>query len=169
MSMMNIAEEFQSAPRSRERGDPLLIRLHLFLIGFNPRPALASGATLRLKRQVESLEEFQSAPRSRERGDSGPVSRLSRRHLVARFRQRTNPSRVKGFSVVKERLKISPPDTLGPQRESPVARPSVRVRGAVFIIPAVDSGPAARPHRDAQSVARHSRPGNKTAMNLHPL
>ncbi len=83
---------FQSAPRSRERGD--IARSRTVCVGqcFNPRPALASGATpdanpgqgprlvsiraplSRAGRPVpvsssNASRWFQSAPRSRERGD----------------------------------------------------------------------------------------------------
>src|SRR5258706_511878 len=37
--------EFQSAPRSRERGDPSFVMLIDRINCFNPRPALVSGAT----------------------------------------------------------------------------------------------------------------------------
>ena len=39
------ARRFQSAPRSRERDDSMSAKLPLGFIGFNPRPALASGTT----------------------------------------------------------------------------------------------------------------------------
>ena len=85
-------QSFQSAPRSRERGDSARSSPCPGRSSFNPRPALASGATFefpikdeharvsiraplsragRLRRVVSAapLMLFQSAPRSRERGD----------------------------------------------------------------------------------------------------
>ena len=84
--------KFQSAPRSRDRGDGGVGENDLVRICFNPRPGLATGATsatpLQSKRSKVSIRapvsrpgrppmcaafladvEFQSAPRSRDRGD----------------------------------------------------------------------------------------------------
>ena len=83
---------FQSAPRSRDRGDPLCPRWVIRITGFNPRPGHATGATHcscgtvtkvsvsirapvtrpgRLNQISAGLpaNRFQSAPRSRDRGD----------------------------------------------------------------------------------------------------
>ena len=64
---------FQSAPRSRERGDRPSAAKGVCHLGFNPRPAHASGATRNATPPTVSIAAFQSAPRSRERGD-GPVA-----------------------------------------------------------------------------------------------
>ena len=59
---------FQSAPRSRERGDGTGRTIDRSHCCFNPRPAHASGAT-NCASSVLGVSLFQSAPRSRERGD----------------------------------------------------------------------------------------------------
>ena len=85
--------------------------------------------------------EFQSAPRPRGRGDCGPVLRLSHKGFIALFRQPANPSRPRGYSVVKERLQVSMPQAVVPRREIPVAGPALGVRGVAFITPTAHSGP----------------------------
>ena len=62
---------FQSAPRSRERGDEEMRVSRAIRAGFNPRPAHASGATVGQPLSALVAWVFQSAPRSRERGDGG--------------------------------------------------------------------------------------------------
>ena len=92
MIMLATLVAFQSAPRSRERGDRARFQGELGPHCFNPRPAHASGATrpiiglalvgpvsiraplTRAGRQLAMVMlwndmVFQSAPRSRERGD----------------------------------------------------------------------------------------------------
>jgi hypothetical protein len=95
----------------------------------------------RLRRDTDSAGiGFQSAPRPRGRGDCGLVFRLGRKAFLPLFRQPANPSRTKGFSVVKEQLQISMRDTVMQRREIPVAGPSLGVRGAVLILPtSIDS------------------------------
>ena len=61
---------FQSAPRSCERGDTTPPAARRALGSFNPRPALASGATSFNSSICRLSAQFQSAPRSCERGDT---------------------------------------------------------------------------------------------------
>ena len=59
---------FQSAPRSRDRGDAKYRVLYGYYCCFNPRPGHATGATNACQ-HLAVLILFQSAPRSRDRGD----------------------------------------------------------------------------------------------------
>ena len=92
---------FQSAPRSRDRGDVGGLRSNVPDIRFNPRPGHATGATHcscgtvtkvsvsirapvtrpgRLSDPLLTYQDcaFQSAPRSRDRGDSAPRPQQTR-------------------------------------------------------------------------------------------
>ena len=60
---------FQSAPRSRDRGDAPRRAGHFGLSCFNPRPGHATGATPEQRCHLR-IARFQSAPRSRDRGDT---------------------------------------------------------------------------------------------------
>src|ERR1035437_6577760 len=109
---------------------------------------------------------FQSAPRPRGRGDCGPALRLSHRGLLPHFRQPANPSRPKGFSVVKEQLQVSMSEAVPQRREIPVAGPSLRVRGIVLILPSITinsqyhqlSTPSLSQHQRLTEVQRLSHP-----------
>ena len=160
---------FQSAPRPCGRGD-IASQVSSYILGrFNPRPARAGGATGSGPNDGTVFESFQSAPRPCGRGDCGPVLRLSHKGFIALFRQPANPSRPRGYSVVKERLQVSMPQAVVPRREIPVAGPALGVRGVAFITPTAHSGPTAYPHRGARSVAPPFRPGNRSAASLRPL
>ena len=66
---------FQSAPRPRGRGDMSEFTMPTGdPAGFNPRPALAGGATNTPSAAASPATTFQSAPRPRGRGDSGPAA-----------------------------------------------------------------------------------------------
>ena len=70
------SSEFQSAPRSEERGDANLESGRAPNCSFNPRPAPRSGAMLKPRDNTNSTPEFQSAPRSEERGDGQPFLKI---------------------------------------------------------------------------------------------
>jgi len=88
-----LIQQFQSAPRSRDRGDASAAITRRFTLSFNPRPGLATGATSDRRcawchwsgfnprpglatgatfheNTTALIKEFQSAPRSRDRGDA---------------------------------------------------------------------------------------------------
>jgi len=73
--------KFQSAPRSRDRGDSPPASPLRPAYRFNPRPGLATGAT-GAGRDGNFIYMFQSAPRSRDRGRPRA---LLRRHQTVVF------------------------------------------------------------------------------------
>jgi len=63
------------------------------------------------------------------RSDCGPPIRLSHRHFLAPFREPANNSRSHRFRFVKEQWKMPVFFGVLPGRETPVAGPSLVVRG----------------------------------------
>jgi hypothetical protein len=150
---------FQSAPQPRDWGDTPENAVAWGILGFNPRPSLATGATWlneryettnkvsirapasRLgRRKIVSKRDwshwFQSAPQPRDWGDCGLCFRLGRREFVAHFRQPANPSCFDRDENVKEPSEASDSPCHGPIRETPGFRLALRVRGSWLIAPA---------------------------------
>ncbi len=124
---------------------------------FNPRPALARGATKsranptplarvsiraprsRAGRRLGDVGRggrlrFQSAPRARARGDCGPANRQRRKSLLPRLREHSHSSRVRSVSIVKEQRKGSDFIAVTAKRENPAFEPALGVRATLRLI-----------------------------------
>jgi hypothetical protein len=102
-------------------------------ICFNPRPGLATGATLLLANVRRHHLRFQSAPRSCDRGDCGSSNWRSRKCFVAHFRQPVSFSPSSGWFNVKEQLEKFAFIGFSFGRETPASQPSHMVRGSEII------------------------------------
>ena len=128
--------QFQSAPRSEDRGDSPAHSVHLPGAVSIRAPIRRPGRCLLLD-EIPDAAWFQSAPRSEDRGDGGSILRLGRKGFVDHFRQPANTFCFDEVPYVKERSKLSATIGLSVRRELFRVGPALGVRGGHFTRSAV--------------------------------